>query len=87
MKDTLNVLLIGVDYADTDKEALAYLKEFSITYFNGPDLGTRVSQAYNMKGVPETYYVDKNGQLHGVKVGPLVAPELDQKIDALLSEQ
>ena len=80
------VVFIGVDYADTDKAALAYLKEFDITYFNGSDLGTRISQAYNMKGVPETYYVDKKGQLRGVKVGPLVAPELDQKIDELLAE-
>jgi cytochrome c biogenesis protein CcmG/thiol:disulfide interchange protein DsbE len=80
------VVFIGVDYADTEKEASAYLKEYDITYFNGPDLGTRISQSYNMKGVPETYYVDKQGQLRGVKVGPLVAPELDQKIEELLSE-
>jgi cytochrome c biogenesis protein CcmG/thiol:disulfide interchange protein DsbE len=80
------VVFIGVDYADTDGPALAYLKEFEITYINGPDLGTRISQAYNIKGVPETYYVAKNGELRGVKIGPLQAPELDQKIEALLQE-
>jgi cytochrome c biogenesis protein CcmG/thiol:disulfide interchange protein DsbE len=80
------VVFIGVDYVDTEKEALAYIQEFDITYLNGPDLGTRISQAYNMKGVPETYYVDKKGQLRGLKVEPLVAPKLDQKIDELLAE-
>ncbi len=80
------VVFIGVDYVDTEKEALAYIKEFDITYINGPDIGTRISQAYNIQGVPETFYVAKNGELRGVKIGPLKAPELDQKIEALLAE-
>ena len=82
----LGVVFIGVDYLDTDKEALAYIEEFDITYINGPDLGTRISQAFNIKGVPETYFVAKNGELRGVQIGPLQAPQLDQKIDTLLSE-
>ncbi|GAB4262666.1 MAG: hypothetical protein Kow0080_00220 [Candidatus Promineifilaceae bacterium] len=81
------VVFIGVDYADTESKALAYIDEFDITYFNGPDIGTRISYAYNMQGVPETFYVAKNGELRGVKVGPLAPPELDQKIEELLAEQ
>ncbi|RPI29908.1 MAG: TlpA family protein disulfide reductase [Chloroflexota bacterium] len=80
------VVFIGIDYADTEKEALAYIDEFDITYFNGPDLGTRISQAYNIQGVPETFFVDKRGNLRGVKIGPLKAPELDNKIEELLAE-
>ncbi len=81
-----DVVFIGVDYADTDKAALAYLKEFDITYFNGPDLGTRIAQSYNIKGVPETYYVAKDGSLRGNHIGPLKTPELDIKIDQMLAE-
>ena len=80
------VVFVGVDYVDTEPNALAYLKEFDITYFNGPDLGTRISQIYNIKGVPETYYVAKNGKVSGNTIGPLAPPLLDQKIDGLLSE-
>ena len=81
-----DVIFIGVDYADTEKAALAYMKEFDITYFNGPDLGTRISQSYNIKGVPETYFVAKDGTLRGNHIGPLQSPVLDNKIDALLAE-
>jgi cytochrome c biogenesis protein CcmG/thiol:disulfide interchange protein DsbE len=81
-----NVVFIGVDYVDTDQAALAYLREFDITYFNGPDLGTRISQAYNIKGVPETYFVARDGTLRGNKIGPLAPPELDKKLDELLAE-
>ena len=80
------VIFIGVDYADAEKPALAYIAEFDITYFNGPDLGTRISQQYNIKGVPETYYVAKDGTLRGNHIGPLKEPELDNKIDELLAE-
>jgi cytochrome c biogenesis protein CcmG/thiol:disulfide interchange protein DsbE len=80
------VMFLGVDYVDTEVEALAYIDEFGITYPNGPDLGTRISQAYRIKGVPETFFVAKDGTLRGVKIGPLAPPELDQKLDALLAE-
>jgi len=80
------VVFIGVDYVDTEAEALAYLEEFEITYFNGPDLGTRISQAYRIQGVPETFFIDRNGLLRGVKIGPLFPPELEDRIEALLAE-
>lgn len=80
------VVFIGVDWVDTDKEALAYIKEFDITYVNGPDIGTRVADAYRIRGVPETFFVDKMGVLQGVHIGPLQAPTLDEKIDELLAQ-
>jgi cytochrome c biogenesis protein CcmG/thiol:disulfide interchange protein DsbE len=82
-----DVVFIGVDWVDTEKEALAYMDEFDLTYFNGPDIGTRIAQAYNIQGVPETFYVAKNGELRGVHIGPLKSPELDNKIDELLAEK
>src|SRR3972149_10349784 len=75
------VVFIGVDWVDTEKEALAYIDEFDITYINGPDLGTRIAQAYRIRGVPETFFVDKRGELRGAKIGPLQSPALDDKIE------
>jgi len=80
------VAFIGVDYVDTEPEALAYIEEFDITYFNGPDLGTRISQAYNIQGVPETFFVTKTGQLREPYIGPLSPPTLDNIIQELLAE-
>lgn len=80
------VVLIGVDYVDTKPNALAYIEEFDITYPNGPDIGQRIARAYHIKGVPETFYVGKRGQLRGVKIGALFPPELDDVIEKLLAE-
>lgn len=65
-----DVVFLGVDYVDTEPEALAYLDRFGITYANGPDLGTRISQAFRMRGVPETYIVGRDGRLKHVQIGP-----------------
>ncbi len=66
------VVFIGVDYVDTDANARAYLKEFGITYPSGPDLGTTISQAYRIKGVPETYLISKEGIVSGNAIGPIL---------------
>lgn len=80
------VVFVGVDYVDTETPARAYLSQYDITYFNGPDLGTRVSQAYRIRGVPETYIVDKNGVLRATFIGPTTQADIQAKIDPLLSE-
>jgi cytochrome c biogenesis protein CcmG/thiol:disulfide interchange protein DsbE len=80
------VIFLGVDYVDAKPNALAYLAEFDITYPNGPDIAQRIAKAYRIKGVPETFYVDKTGRLRGVQLGPLYPPTLDKKIDELLAE-
>jgi len=65
-----DVLFLGVDYVDTEPEALAYLEEFQITYPNGPDLRTKISQAFRIRGVPETFIIDQNGVIVHVQIGP-----------------
>ena len=80
------VVFLGVDYVDTETEALAYLERFGITYPNGPDLGTRISQAFRIRGVPETYIIDREGKLGAVMIGPYnsLADILDQ-VEGVLS--
>jgi len=80
------VVFLGVDYVDTERAALAYIKEFDITYINGPDLKTRISDAYNIQGVPETFFIAKNGEVRGMHIGPIFSPDLDEKVEELLAE-
>ncbi len=80
------VVFLGVDYIDTQKEALEYLQRFAITYPNGPDLGTRIAQAFRIRGVPETYIIDPEGELVFVKIGPYSSlAEIRAGIDPLLT--
>lgn len=69
------VVFLGVNYVDTEPEALAYLERFGITYTNGPDLRTRISQAFRIRGVPETYVIRPDGIIDSVKIGPYASLE------------
>jgi cytochrome c biogenesis protein CcmG/thiol:disulfide interchange protein DsbE len=86
---TGQVVFIGADYVDTPKEADVYLKKFGITYANGEDRdikhGRPLSQYFRIKGVPETYFIDKNGVLQYVQIGPFSSVEdIRAQIDPLL---
>jgi cytochrome c biogenesis protein CcmG/thiol:disulfide interchange protein DsbE len=84
---TGKVVFLGADYVDTEPNARVYLKKFGITFANGPDLATKISQYFRIKGVPETYFIDQEGVLRYVQVGPFTSAEqLRSQIDALLNE-
>ena len=80
------VVFVGVDYVDTDKEAMAFIQEFNVTYPNGPDIGTETSRAYRIQGVPETYFVGKDGMLYGNHIGPIDQATLSAKIEEVLKK-
>jgi cytochrome c biogenesis protein CcmG, thiol:disulfide interchange protein DsbE len=82
------VIFLGVDWTDTDKEAAEYINKYEITYKNGPDYGTRISQAYHLTGVPETYIIDGNGILRYVKIGPFLSvQEINSQIELALDQE
>jgi cytochrome c biogenesis protein CcmG/thiol:disulfide interchange protein DsbE len=66
-----DVMFIGVDHLDTEKDALAYMAQYGITYPSGPDLGDKISQTYAITGVPETFFIDKDGNIAHVQIGPI----------------
>ncbi len=80
------VVFLGLAYADVEPKSLAYLREYDITYPNAPDLGTDAADDYEITGVPETFIIDKNGEIAHVQIGPISAAMLDGVIQQLLEQ-
>lgn len=89
------VVFIGIDYVDLESSALEYLAEFDVTYPNGLDKGQRISRAYRIRGVPETFFVDKKGNIAPIfvsgvpqpkKISPITEAELRAGLERLLSD-
>lgn len=88
------LIVLGVDYVDTESEAKKFIQEFGQTYPNGPDLGTLISQKYKITGVPETYFITREGQVlagtdasgraYGNWIGPISMNALEGRIQKLL---
>lgn len=88
------LMVIGVDYVDTETAAKKYIEEFGITYPNGPDVGTAISAKFKITGVPETYFItregkilsgkDANGRPLGNYIGAISAQSLQERVERLL---
>jgi cytochrome c biogenesis protein CcmG/thiol:disulfide interchange protein DsbE len=87
-EDDGEVIFLGIAWTDTPTNAADYLKRFDITYPNGPDLGSRISSHFNRNlGVPETYFIDKEGVLRHIKIGPFTSvSEIQASVNSLLAE-
>lgn len=81
------VVFLGLTYVDTEPNSLEYLRKFGITYPNGPDLATKISQMFRVRGVPETFIIDKEGRLASFKAGPFSSTEeIIELIDDILKQ-
>ncbi len=80
------VVVLGVAYADVEPNSIAYMQEFGVSFPHAPDLGTDISQTYEITGVPETFFIDKNGVIRHVQIGAVSTAMLDQLIPQLLAE-
>ncbi len=77
------VVFLGVDQADTTDHALAFLREFGVSYPNGPDDG--FVQAFGVQSLPTTILVDRNGLIRDTLYTAVVEMDsLRARIEALL---
>jgi cytochrome c biogenesis protein CcmG/thiol:disulfide interchange protein DsbE len=81
------VTMIGVTYLDEDQDALAFMDEFGLTYPSGEDVQLRITRDYGVRQVPETFVIDRDGQIAAYKFGPISDRELRQMLDQALAAE
>jgi len=82
------IIFIGLAYLDQEHAARAFLDEFKITYPNGPDLQSTAARRYRITGVPETFFIDPDGAIVSIAIGPITSPsDLQQRLDAIRPPQ
>jgi cytochrome c biogenesis protein CcmG/thiol:disulfide interchange protein DsbE len=79
------VAFVGVNLWDTDDKALGFLEEFRVTYANGLDAGGGAAIDFGVTGLPETFFVDRQGQLVRKFIGPINERALRAAVEELLS--
>ena len=81
-----DVVFIGVDYLDTEAEAMRYLTRYAITYANGIDVQQKISTAYRITAAPETFIIDREGRVAEVIIGGTNEAALSQHIETVLAQ-
>lgn len=82
-----NVVFLGIAYADNGPRSLEFMERYGITYMNAPDIETRISELYNIQGVPETFIIDQNGNVAQFIYAGVNRQSLASYIDPLLAAE
>jgi cytochrome c biogenesis protein CcmG/thiol:disulfide interchange protein DsbE len=78
------VVFIGVDIQDKLEDALAYIREFDVTYPNGPDPTGEISINYGVSGLPVTFFVSRKGEILRRWVGAIERSVLISAIEEIM---
>ncbi len=57
------VVFIGVDVQDLRGDAIGFLRRYGVTYTAVWDKSNSTYENYGLTGVPETYYIDRQGRI------------------------
>lgn len=79
-----DVVFVGVDIQDQEEDARAFIREFGITYPNGRDAAGRIAIDYGVWGIPETFFINRQGRITYKHVGALGWPTITAKLDEAL---
>lgn len=79
------VVILGVDYQDATDEALAFVEEFGLTYPSVRDGSGSELAGWGVTGVPETFFIDRQGRIVDHVSGPIDLASLDERIKAAAS--
>ena len=82
------VTVIGVDASDVRSEAATFLSEVRVTYptvYDQQGLRGGVAASWSVTGLPQTWFVARDGSRAGRIAGRLTAAALHAKVDQLLA--
>lgn len=76
-----DVVFLGINIQDKEEDALAFLKEFNITYPNGRDTSGKIAIDYGVWGIPEAFFIGRDGTITYKHVGTLGSTLVGAKIE------
>lgn len=78
------VVVLGVDFEDAATDARGYVLTAGVTYPIVEDAGSRTALAYGLRGVPETFVLNRSGRVIDHVIGPVGASKLTSEINSML---
>ena len=83
----LVVLAVNTTFQDNEFDVKDFVAEYNLSFPILLDRSGDVSQQYQLRGLPSTYFIDRRGVIQAVIVGgPMKDTTIRSKIEALLKE-
>jgi cytochrome c biogenesis protein CcmG/thiol:disulfide interchange protein DsbE len=80
------VVVLGIDIHDKDEAGRKFIRDFDLTFPNAPDRTGKVSVDYGVYGVPETFFIDRQGAIRVKHVSAVTERVFRETVEALLAE-
>jgi cytochrome c biogenesis protein CcmG/thiol:disulfide interchange protein DsbE len=77
--------IVGVVYEDTRENAAAWIAERGGDWPNVLDIGSRTAIQYGLFGVPETFFVGRDGRILYKQIGPIDSSVVERWVPKLLA--
>jgi cytochrome c biogenesis protein CcmG/thiol:disulfide interchange protein DsbE len=80
------VVFLGIDVQDFTSDARKFLGELDVPYPSVRDGGDSTYADFGLTGLPETYYLDRDGRAVAHSVGAVSRRELEEKLAPALEQ-
>ena len=79
------VVVLGVNIQDSPEAAQRFIARVGLTFPNVRDLDGKVPISYGVYGVPETFFIDREGRIRAKHVGAITDEAFRRFVEPLLS--
>jgi cytochrome c biogenesis protein CcmG/thiol:disulfide interchange protein DsbE len=77
------IIFLGIDFQDAHSDGLNFLHTYGITYPNVADDTGSTTIDYGVSGIPETFFIDRQGVIVSKVIGELTRQTLQSNLQLL----
>jgi cytochrome c biogenesis protein CcmG, thiol:disulfide interchange protein DsbE len=78
------VAFIGINVRDLEDDAMAFAEEYGLDYPHVRDETQTIYRDYGLTGQPESFFIDRNGEIVEHIAGPIDEAGLNARLDVLV---
>ena len=79
------LVILTVNVGEASLRIKQFMEHFGLSFHVLLDKDTSVAKNYNIRGIPTTFFIDKNGIIKDMKIGAFLSrEELDGRLDNLM---
>lgn len=79
------LVILGVDIGESPTTVEEFVEAFGLTFPMLLDINQDVALKYNIRGIPTTFLIDKDGIIQNIKVGPFSSKvEIEREVSKFI---
>jgi thiol-disulfide isomerase/thioredoxin len=77
------VVVVGVNQAEPSADVAAFANRMGLGFTVPLDTGAQASRAYGVRSLPTTFFIDRQGVIRHIQVGPVTEATLAQYLKTI----